>query len=141
AFAGARAVWQAEKERIQSLFGSGATWANQPYNLDDAMARAFTGLEACFSEGMGAGETLQALELFTSRAIAAGTSKRGKAPAPAPTHAFFQRCDAIATAEHDFLIGLQVDFFHFAKAELPRRLSALKLQSFEDLLTGLHQAL
>ena len=40
AFASLREVWRAQKDAIRGHFGSGAKWANKPYNNDEAMADA-----------------------------------------------------------------------------------------------------
>ena len=139
AFAQAKAEWEQHAASIRSHFGPQAAWANKPYNNAQAMEGHFAQIEACFSPGPLTCENLPALAKLTSQAIAKGTSKRAKQPAP--DLPFFKLCDALAEAELDFLDALDAAFIAYATAELPRRKAVGKLQAFEDLLTCLHAAL
>jgi exodeoxyribonuclease V beta subunit len=138
-FQAVREVWNAERNIIKSFFGANATWGNKPYNRDPEMGVLFEQLEACFSANEPAYEALACFKDFCSDAIAEGTSKRSKESAP--VHRFFKLCEALSESEKIWLAGLQVDFVRYAKKELPRRKVQRKIQSFDDLLTRLHEAL
>jgi exodeoxyribonuclease V beta subunit len=134
-----REVWRGEKDKIRVHFGSGAKWANKPFNDDKQMAEVFRQIDA----GLGAPEfppsALDALETFRSSAIAKAVSKRAKLPAP--KHRFFDLCDELARAVEHYVIGVKLDTLHYVQQELPRRKHELKIQFFDDLLARVHSAL
>ncbi len=138
-FGEARDIWQRDRKTIKSFFGSNAKWGNKPYNRDDEMVEIFDQLERCVNASEADYESLKALGWFRTSSIAEKTSKKAKSPAP--THPFFDLCERLAEAEQNFLIGLKLDFVHWAREELPRRKSRQKVQSFDDLLTSLYHAL
>jgi exodeoxyribonuclease V beta subunit len=138
-FENARAVWLAEREQIKSCFGSATGWGNKPYNADDEMAALFEQLEACFSANETAYEALGCLQEFCASALEEKQSKRSKLPIPA--HHFFTLCEDLCRSEKSWLAGVQLAFVDYARRELPRRKAERKIQSFDDLLTRLDQAL
>ncbi len=137
-FAKAKEIWQAGKAEIKQLFGSHQkkAWANSPYNNDEKVAEFFLRLEKCFAS-KGVISDLECLEIFCNASLLKGTGKDKLAP----RHPFFTACDAICESEAAFLTALQIDFLRFALSELPQRKDQLKIQSFDDLLTRLQQAL
>jgi exodeoxyribonuclease V beta subunit len=139
-FIQAQAIWRAENDTIRGCFGAGAKWARKPYNNPEAMHALFSGLEQCFGDSAPSGESIGVIACFTPMALAREASVRKGAPAP-PNHRFFNSCEAICEAEQGFLAGLKLDFLRWAEAELPRRKSVLKVQSFDDLLSRLSAAL
>jgi exodeoxyribonuclease V beta subunit len=138
-FTSLREVWHEEKGAIRSHFGSGAKWANKPYNDDEAMADAFRQLDLCLGAPEFPPSALDALQLFRKSAIAAKVSKRAKGPTPA--HRFFDLCEGLARAEEHYVIGVKLGALHYVRQELPGRKDELKVQFFDDLLTRLHSAL
>jgi exodeoxyribonuclease V beta subunit len=139
AFTSLREVWREQKEDIRNHFGSGAKWANKPYNDDEAMTEAFRQLDNCLSAPEFSPAALDALQLFRKSAIAQKVSKRAKLPPP--EHRFFDLCDDLARAEERYVIGVKLGALHYVRQELPRRKDELKVQFFDDLLTRLHGAL
>jgi exodeoxyribonuclease V beta subunit len=134
-----REVWHAEKDKIRVHFGSGAKWANKPYNDDELMAEAFREIDACLGAPEFPPSALDALETFRSSAIAKAVSKRAKLPVP--KHRFFDLCDELARAVEHYFIGVKLDTLHYVQQELPRRKHELKIQFFDDLLTRVHAVL
>jgi exodeoxyribonuclease V beta subunit len=139
AFVSLREVWREQKDAICSHFGSGAKWANKPYNDDEAMTDAFRQLDSCLGAPEFPPSALDALQLFRKSAIAAKVSKRAKGPAPA--HPFFDLCEELSRAEEHYVIGVKLGALEYVRQELPRRKDELKVQFFDDLLTRLHGAL
>jgi exodeoxyribonuclease V beta subunit len=139
AFHCVRELWRDQKDEIQACFGSATKWGNKPYNNDTDMAALFGKLDRCLSASQTGFDALDCLEAFCTSALLAKISKKAKCPPP--SHAFFEHCAILCQAEKDFLVALQIDFLEFARQELPRRKDLLKVQSFDDLLTRLHQAL
>jgi exodeoxyribonuclease V beta subunit len=139
AFTSLREVWRAQKDAIRGHFGSGAKWANKPYNDDEAMAEAFRQLDSCLGAPEFAPSALDALRLFRKSAMAEKVSK--KAEVPPPAHPFFNLCDELARAEEQYVIGVRLGALHYVRQKLPRRKDELKVQFFDDLLTRLQNAL
>ncbi len=133
-----QSIWTTRKAEIKHLFGSHQkkNWANTPYNDDEQVAEFFLRLEKCFATGSSPTD-LECLDLFCNESLRAKTGKN-KTP---PEHAFFNACDALCKTETDFVLALQLDFVRFALQELPKRKEARKMQSFDDLLTRLHDSL
>ena len=138
-FTSLRGVWRQEKDAIRSHFGSGARWANKPYNDDEAMTNAFRQLDSCLGAPEFPPSALDALRLFRKSAIAAKVFKKAKVPVPA--HAFFDLCEELSRVEEHYVIGVKLGALHYVRQELPRRKDELKVQFFDDLLTRLHSAL
>jgi exodeoxyribonuclease V beta subunit len=134
-----REVWRKEKDTIRSYFGSGAKWANKPYNNDEQMTEAFGQIENCLGAMEFPPSALDALQTFRSSLIAKGVSKRAKLPAP--KHRFFDLCDELARAAEHYIIGVKLQALRYVQQELPRRKHELKIQFFDDLLTRVHAAL
>ena len=42
-----REIWRGEKDNLRYHFGSGAKWANRPYNREQQMVEAFSQVDAC----------------------------------------------------------------------------------------------
>jgi exodeoxyribonuclease V beta subunit len=134
-----REIWRGEKSDIRSHFGSGAKWANRPYNHDELMAEAFRQVDACLGAPEFPPSALDALEIFRSSAMAKAVSKRAKLPPP--QHRFFDQCDELARAAEHYVIGVKLDALRYVERELPRRKNELKIQFFDDLLRRVHAAL
>ncbi len=140
-FLAAKKIWLAEAAAIKACFGSAIKWGNDPYNHDEKMAARFDQLDNCFSASDTAFESFSALADFGTSQLQAKRNKKSKSPPPVPTHPFFDVCDALCQAEQLWLVGLQLAFVGYAKAELPRRKTERKIQYFDDLLTRLDDTL
>ena len=140
-FLAAKKIWLAEVRTIKACFGSAIKWGNQPYNDDEKLTVLFDQLDNCFSTSDTAVESFSALEEFCASRLQERRNKKSKSPPPVPTHPFFDFCEAICQAEQLWLVGLQLGFIGYAKAELPRRKTERKVQYFDDLLTRLDDTL
>jgi exodeoxyribonuclease V beta subunit len=139
AFDAARQLWRAEEKTIRLYFGDGQTWGNHPYNSTVEMEAHFAGLDLCFN-GSGAADVFKSFRVFSAPELAAGLSKRRKGNQP-PPHAFFEGCERLLCAQQNYRLALLHDFVSHARAELPTRKQDRKLQSYDDLLTRLRDAL
>jgi exodeoxyribonuclease V beta subunit len=81
---------------------------------------------------------------FTSRELE-GAVKKNYSP---PAHPFFGFCETLREKQGELdrvfkqrLLGLKVELFRYTRAELARRKAEKNIQSFDDLLLKLHQAL
>ncbi|HOX55970.1 MAG TPA: exodeoxyribonuclease V subunit beta [Candidatus Paceibacterota bacterium] len=139
-FSSLRETWRKEKDAIRSHFGSGARWANQPYNKERAMADAFRQIEHCLGAPGFPVAALDALLRFRKSAIAGNVSRKVKG-AVAPEHRFFDQCEQLAAAEKRYVIALRLGAFRYVEQELPQRKDELKIQFYDDLLRNVHRAL
>ena len=105
AFASLREVWRAEKDAIRGHFGSGAKWANKPYNDDEAMADAFRQLDIASVPRSFRRPHWMPCSCSASRPLRQKVSKKAKLPVPA--HPFFDLCEELARAEEHYVIGRQ----------------------------------
>ena len=138
AFTSARDIWLRDGEEIRRNFGDAIEWAKVPYSKSERMAVHFAGLDNSFSaEPVPA--SFGALAMFTNEALVGHTLQRRAGETP--THAFFGQCDEVVKAEGAWLVGLKIRFFQSVRDELRRRKAEAKAQSFDDLLSRLHEAL
>lgn len=140
AWAAVRDEWLRDGAAIQAHFGAGARWAVRKFKDDAAMTALFAQVHACLAEDDLTAERLEALASFTTASLRRGSSKAKGAPSP-PDLRFFRVCDQFAEAAERFRTGLRPRVLDFVRAELPRSKAALKVQSFDDLLTRLAAAL
>jgi exodeoxyribonuclease V beta subunit len=136
AFQQARELWRTEAAAIRAVFGQAKEWAVDQHANPETIRKQLANLECCFSDAP-IPESLNCLSFFSANTIKQGTSKRKKPP----VHHLFDLCEKLVGSERDFLTGLRLDLLDFARVELPRRKQRLKIQSFDDLLTRLYQAL
>jgi exodeoxyribonuclease V beta subunit len=134
-----RAHWQAHAERLRQCFGSGIKWGNDPYNSDAKMQAAFASVAAALTHPAPSFEALGSLRLFTTAALAEKRSKRSREVPPQLP--FIALCDAFAVAADHWQIVLQQAALASLRRALPQLKARLKIQSFDDLLTRLHDAL
>lgn len=137
-FDAARRIWQAEENTIRSHFGDGQTWCNKPYHSTAAMAVHFANFEVCFN-GASAGDAFTSFQVFSASQLVAKVRRRKGNQAP--QHAFFDLCERLLSAQRDYRLALLHDFVSQARIELPKRKQQRKLQSYDDLLTRLRDAL
>jgi exodeoxyribonuclease V beta subunit len=93
--------------------------------------------EACTDFDTAAPESIRALGDVSSEAIAAGTKKTGIAP----DHRFFTLSSAFCRAVEALFNQLTHEFLEFAQAELPKRKARTNTVTYDDLITGLRNAL
>ena len=140
AYAQAKASWHTEREDIL------ATLARHPGRTTyraDYMASRTREMDEHFAEDEPGFKLPRALNYFTASKVA--ESAKGK---PHETHPFFAQCEELAVASAEFVakaeaaIGaLKKRFFDYAREELARRKARDRVQSYDDLLINLKQAL
>ncbi len=140
AFESARGAWQKNRATLQGIFDAKDTWAKGEHAKDEAVQRWFGALNSGFGEAGPDGDSLDALVNFTPDALEENTHQRKKT-AVTPENDFFDCAASVLSTAEDYLAGLSVDFLAFARRELPRRKERNKVQSFDDLLTRLRNAL
>lgn len=143
AYEAARASWQHEREDISaqvlqadSLNGNKYRRASIPGWLAQ-LDMFLDGAEPVLP-------TFDKLAKFSARELAAGVKKGGSAP----RHRFFELCDELVEAAMDlaaaqgaFISAFRLRALNFANVELITRKTERRVQSYEDLLTGLQNAL
>ena len=93
--------------------------------------------EACADFESANPESIKALSDVTSEAIAAGTKGTGTAP----EHLFFTLSSDFCRAVEALFNQLTHEFLEFAQAELPKRKARTNTVTYDDLITGLRDAL
>jgi exodeoxyribonuclease V beta subunit len=137
AFDDARAQWRAHHDEIRACFRPTAPWAKGKHGDPAEAAAWLEQLERCFSDRGPTPEALAILRQFTPEQLQENT----RAKKQAPEHDFFRRCGDFCAAHANYLVGLRLDFLTAARDALRLRKQELKVQSFDDLLTGLLGAL
>ncbi len=93
--------------------------------------------EACTGFDAAAPESIRALGDVSAEAIAAGTKRTGTAP----DHRFFSLSSDFSHAVEALFNQLTHEFLEFAQAELPKRKARTSTVTYDDLITGLRDAL
>ncbi len=93
--------------------------------------------EACTDFDSAAPESIRALAEVSSEAIAAGTKGTGTAP----EHLFFTLSSDFCQAVEALFNQLTHEFLEFAQTELPKRKARTNTVTYDDLITGLRDAL
>ncbi len=93
--------------------------------------------EACADFDSAAPESIRALAEVSSEAIAAGTKGTGTAP----EHRFFTLSSDFCRAVGALFNQLTHEFLEFAQGELPKRKARTNTVTYDDLITGLRDAL
>jgi len=93
--------------------------------------------EACADFGAAAPESVRALAEVSVEAIAAGTKGTGTPP----EHRFFALSSDFCRAVEAMFNQLTHEFLEFAQTELPKRKAQTNTVTYDDLITGLRDAL
>ncbi|HWM23543.1 MAG TPA: exodeoxyribonuclease V subunit beta [Chthoniobacterales bacterium] len=93
--------------------------------------------EACTDFDSAAPESIRALAEVSSEAIAAGTKGTGTAP----EHLFFTLSSDFCRAVEALFNQLTHEFLEFSQTELPKRKTRTNTVTYDDLITGLRDAL
>src|SRR6185503_16178347 len=136
-FTAARAQWRAHRDAIRAWFLPSAPWAKGDHGKPAEVAGWLEQVGHCFADDGPTPEGLAILEEFTSENLEENT----RAHQLAPKHEFFKQCAELVTAQTNYLRGLRLDFLSTAPAALRQRKQELKIQTYDDLLTGLRRAL
>ncbi len=145
AFAQARALWQAHRSEVRTLLlHPKVKVLNGNKYKPSSVGRWLDNADAFFHpEHPGEHLTFERLERLTTEALVEGTNKN-KTP---PSHPFFDACSALQAAGgplYDELQARALAFKHglarYIDEVLPRRKQANGVQSFDDLLHRLAEA-
>ena len=139
AFAGVREEWTCHQADIEILLRHDGNLSRSEKNfrddrVDELLAKV---AEACGDFESADPESIKALSDITSEAIAAGT----KATGTAPKHRFFTLSSDFHQAVEALFNQLTHEFLEFAQAELPKRKARTNTVTYDDLITGLRDAL
>ncbi len=137
----AAAIWSAEREHILDLLATSAALNKSRYKavkIRGEWAQAMDGMLA--PDGASGAIALDVLGKFSATGIASGCKKN----CAAPTHALFAICDEMLDALASFSqreLALLLDLTTYAREQLAARKAAARMQSFDDLLYQLRDAL
>ena len=139
AFAAVREEWKSHRAEIEKLLREhgGLSRAQDnfsPARVTELIARV---TDACEEVEFADSESIGALSGICSEAIAAGT----KATGTAPVHQFFALSTEFCRAVGALFNQLTHEFLEFAHAELPKRKAQTNTVTYDDLITGLRDAL
>lgn len=133
-----KSEWQASKEDLIPILHSeksGFKKNGKPFHggkLNDWL----TQLESACSDRPSP-EDIGSIGLFTTEYLK-GRLKKGF---DLPGYRFFDLCQAYVEAENDYVIWMKLQYADYLKTDLARRKQAVNVQSFDDLLTAVHNAL
>ncbi len=137
----AGAVWRVERETVRHVLATSPALNRQTHPKDKTDERC-AGIDAIFDDAIaGVDRRVAALGRYATGAIKHNKGTR------APENPFFDACrdwvaafEAASAAFEDWLIGEKQDLIETVRRELPRRKLAAGVQSFDDLLYGLRDA-
>lgn len=139
AFAAVREEWTTHQANIEMLLRHDGNLSRSEKNfrddrVDELLAKV---AEACGDFESADPESINALLEVTSEAIAAGTKGTGTPP----KHRFFTLSSDFCRAVEALFNQLTHEFLEFAQAELPKRKARANTVTYDDLITGLRDAL
>ena len=131
--------WGRAREDVLALLNNPGLNKNK-YKNPDILAARMDG----YADSEETFPLFEGFEKFTSSVLKAGTNK-GKSP---PEHPFFDDCEELLTRALDLqaeiegqLLFLKGDVFRYLRDELRKRKYTRNIQSFDDLLLNLRDAL
>ena len=139
AFAALTKGWNSDRAEIERLLREcrGLSRAKGKFSPDDITELMVMVADACEGFDRANPEAIAALKRLSLEGIAAGTTPTGTPP----SHPFFALsttfCDAVGTLFNQ----LTHEFLEFAQAELPKRKARTNTVTYDDLITGLRDAL
>jgi exodeoxyribonuclease V beta subunit len=139
AFAAVKKEWNSHHAEIEKLLRehSGLSRAKDKFSPDRVREIVARATEACEQFDFAAPESIGVFSEICSEAIAAGT----KPTSTAPVHSFFtlstEFCHSVSALFHQ----LTREFLAFADIELPKRKARTNTVTYDDLITGLRDAL
>jgi exodeoxyribonuclease V beta subunit len=139
AFGAVREEWSGHQADIEILLRHDGNLSRSEKNFrDDRVDEILPKVaEACGDFESADPESISALSGITSEAIAAGT----KATGTAPKHRFFTLTSDFCQAVEAMFNQLTHEFLEFAQVELPKRKARTNAVTYDDLITGLRDAL
>jgi len=138
-FASVRKEWADHQADIEFLLRHDGNLSRGEKNFrDDRLDELLPKVaEACRDFESADPENIHELSSLTSEAIAAGT----KATGTAPEHQFFILSSEFIHAVEALFNQLTHEFLEFAQIELPKRKARTNTVTYDDLITGLRDAL
>ena len=139
AFAAVREEWASHEADIEMLLRHDGNLSRSEKNFrDDRIDELLPKVaEACADFESADPENIHALSSITSEAIAAGTKGTGTPP----KHRFFALSSDFCRAVEALFNQLTHEFLEFAQIELPKRKARTNTVTYDDLITGLRDAL
>ncbi len=134
-----RKEWDARRNEIYGLIVSnGDLKAAQGKTFGKANMDAYSAVLDDFRRGIMNAESFETILKFTNGFIAASMKEKPKNPVS--RHGFFDICDRLQDALDGYSLSLKTEFHRFLLQELERRKLADNVQSFDDLLVRLRDA-
>jgi exodeoxyribonuclease V beta subunit len=127
--------WRVSASEIRALFED-LSWAKYTHGDRAKVDALLADLDQCLAKNSASAQ-LDCLEKFTNELL----KKNTRSKSTAPKHAFFDECGKLFEQERKFFLGVQAEFFEWARVELRRRKVSRNVISFDDLLTRLNEAL
>ncbi len=139
----ARGIWLKARAVIRKQLTGNPALSAQTYRPASVL-QWLDELEACLASSTPGVAIFDKIERFTPQALQEGTRK-GQ---PVPEHAFYGACETLRET-HGLLIAayqarvahMKTRLLEYCNAELRARKKARQLQSYDDLLLDLHDAL
>ena len=137
AFSSLKAMWMEEKEEIQSLLlSSSALKRNEKTYREDKVAEYIADVNALCNE-IPHPDHMKGLSMFSQVTIDGSV----KAKKTAPSHPFFDQCRTFFQCANRFLLSMKHEFSRYLFRELKQRKASMNIQSFDDLLLNVWEAL
>ncbi|MBW1804503.1 MAG: UvrD-helicase domain-containing protein, partial [Deltaproteobacteria bacterium] len=143
AFDRLRDAWPSAKGEVESIFMNDEGLNRQKYGRAK-IPTWIRGMDHYVAMGRGNPHLFKGFAYFTSGMIRQSVKKRFTAPG----HPFFDICqslnecrEALVRVYDHNLTGIKVAFFRYVREELRRRKKARNIQSFDDLLLRVRDAL
>ena len=138
-FAALTKEWTSHRGEIETLLRGhgGLSRDKKKFGLERVAEIISMIAEACADFDSAAPESIRALAEVSSEAIAAGTKGTGTAP----EHLFFTLSSDFCRTVEALFNQLTHEFLEFAQAELPKRKARTNTVTYDDLITGLRDAL
>jgi exodeoxyribonuclease V beta subunit len=138
-FAALTKEWTSHRGEIETLLRGhgGLSRDKKKFGLERVAEIIAMIAEACADFDAAAPESIRALAEVSSEAIAAGT----KATGSAPEHRFFTLSSDFCRTVEALFNQFTHEFLEFAQAELPKRKARTNTVTYDDLITGLRDAL
>jgi len=139
AFAAVKKEWNIHQTEIAKLLRehTGLSRAQDKFSLERVTELVDKVTEACVELELAAPESIGTMAEVCSEAIAEGTKRTGTAP----EHAFFSLSTRFCQAVGALFNQLTHEFLKFAQDELPKRKARTNTITYDDLITGLRDAL
>jgi exodeoxyribonuclease V beta subunit len=145
AFEAAAACWEKERTAVKTLLMEDKGLHRTSYSKKSIPDWIET-LNAFFSLDHTQTDLCAKFEKFTTSGLNESKSlRKGQTP---PSHPFFELCEdlqakhqARADAFRRYLLALEIELFGYVRQEMKKRKAASNIQSFDDLLNNLRNAL